>query len=353
MPDQPAMPANGRRIGRRIAAAVAVLLAVVLLLVATVGLWARRTVLNTDRIVAAVDSAVSDPQVTNALAERISEELVTSLNVETVLAAVLPPKFDAHAPTAAAAVNDAIGTQIATVVNSPQGRQLLNAAVRTAHSTAVRLLNGEGLAPNSLLSVTDGQVTLDVVPLIGQSLQYLQTQRIIPPKYNVSALANVATSTAMVNQMAATFGVSLPPTFGQIVLLDSQQVSDGEAVIADVQEGLALFRKATQLLVVAALVCVALAMIASVNRRRTLVQLLVGIGLGAVALRVGLSRVVTANDHAIDEVGIKVAAMKMTESLTLALSRMLVLMAVLALVAAIVLHLLRSRRGNAAVATAD
>ena len=54
-PAAPAAPSKRRP--RRIGAVVATVLAVVLFLVATTGIWAKRTVLSTDRVVAAVDAA--------------------------------------------------------------------------------------------------------------------------------------------------------------------------------------------------------------------------------------------------------------------------------------------------------
>jgi hypothetical protein len=334
-------PKASRQIGRRVGTGVAVVLAVVLFLVATIGVWAKRTVLSADRIVTAVDKAASDPRVVDALAERITVEIVSAVDIKTMLSGVLPDKLDPLAPVVEAAVRDVLQKQVAKVVGSPQGLALLNGAVRSAHDAAIRLLNGGGLSPNSIVSVTDGEVTLDVVPLIARSLSLMQDRGIIPAKFDVQSIASQASSNDIVKKIASVFGVTVPEGFGHIVIIDSQQLANGKAALANAQKAMAIFQKATLILVALALIFIAIALLVSADRRRTLVQLMVGIGVGAILLRIGIDKVVQVINHAIEEVGIKVAAVQMTESLTESLARTLVVMAIVALSVALIAYLLR------------
>ena len=279
-----------RQLGRRIGTGLAAFLAVVLFLVATVGVWAKRTVLSSDRIVAAVDAAVADPAVVDALATRITQEIVSVVDVQTMLEGVFPDRLDPLAKVIEAAVTDVLQKQVTSVITSPQGQDLLNGAVRQAHDAAIRILNRGGLAPNSIISIDSGKVTLDVVPLIARTLGLMQERGIIPDSFDVGAIASAVTSNAAVQKIADVFGVTVPDDFGQIVLLDSQKLADAQTTLATAQRAMALFQKATVLLVVLALVFLFIAIAVSADRRRTLVQISAGIGIGgntSMSLRLG------------------------------------------------------------------
>jgi hypothetical protein len=337
----PAVAKKDRQMGRRIGTGVAAFLAVVLFLVATVGVWAKQTVLSSDRIVAAVDSAITDPTVVDALATRITQEIVSVVDVQTMLEGVLPSRLDPLAKVIEATVTDMLQKQVTNVITSPEGKALLDDAVRQAHDAAIRILNRGGLAPNSIISVDNGKVTLDVVPLIARTLGLMQQRGIIPASFDVGAIANAVTSNAVVQKIADVFGVTVPPDFGQIVLLDSQKLADAQTSLATAQRAMALFQKATVLLVVLALILLFVAMYVSADRRRTLVQISAGIGIGAIVMRIGIDTVVQAIDNAIRKAGIKAAAVHMTVSLTESLARTLVTLGIVGLTVAVIAFLLK------------
>lgn len=343
----PAAKASSRR-PRRIATWVALVLAVVLFLLGTTAVWAKNTVLSTDRVVKAVDEAASDPRVIDALSARITQEIMSLVDVTSLVQGVLPDQLDAVAPIIEGALTNQIETQVNKVVGSDAGRRILEQSVRVAHAQAIKLLEGGGLSPDSAFSVQDGQVVLDIVPLVVAGIEALQERGVIPDSFDIVSIANEVRSDRKVQMLARVFGITVPEGFGQIVLLDSQAVEDASATLAAAQRALAIFEKAVVILVVLAFVMIGVAMALSVDRRRTLSQLAVGIGLGALVMRIGIDRVVAAVGRAIDKAGAKVAAVTITESLTETLARVLVVLAIVGLLVGLITHLLRPAKDGRA-----
>jgi cell division protein FtsB len=333
---------------RRIVTWVAVVLAVVLFLVATAAVWAKNTVLSTDRVVKAVDAAAQDPQVIDALSSRITQEILSLVDVTVLVQSVLPSQLDPLAPIIQGAVANQIENEVNKVVSSDAGRRILESSVRVAHEQAITLLEGGGLSPDSAFSVQDGQVVLDIVPLVVAGIEALQRNGVISDRFDLAALAQNITSDKKVQALARVFGITLPDGFGQIVLLDSQAVDDASSTLAAAQRALAVFQKAVVILVIAALAMIAIAMLLSVDRRRTLAQIAIGIGVGALLMRIGIDRVVIAVSRAIDRAGAKVAAVSITESLTETLARVLVILAIVGLTVGVIAHLLRPSKDGGA-----
>ena len=338
----PAAPATeNRHRGRRIGAVVATVLAVALFLVATTGIWAKRTVLSADRVVAAVDAAAEDPAVIDALSVRITAEIVELIDIDGIVQSLVPDALDRLGPVIEAAVANVITDQVAKVVGSEQGRAIIEDAVRIAHKKALEILENGGLSPDSVFSMVDGEVVLDVVPLIVRTIELLQERGVIPDSFDISEIAGQVSSSTIVKVLARVFGVSVPENFGQITVLDAQQVEKASATLATAQQALSIFQKGTFILAVIALLMVALALYLSLDRRRTLAQLMLGIGIGALVMRIAIDRVVGAIDKAIDKAGAKAAAVNITESLTDSLARTLMVMALVGIVVGLIAVFLR------------
>jgi|GEM_PF-2960171 len=338
----PAAPAgDDRHRGRRIGAVVATVLAVALFLVATTGIWAKRTVLSTDRVVAAVDAAAEDPAVIDALSVRITTEIVELIDIDGIVQSLVPDGLDRLGPVIEAAIANVITDQVAKVVGSEQGRALIEDAVRAAHKKALEILENGGLSPDSVFTMVDGEVVLDVVPLIVRTIGLLQERGVIPDSFDITEIAGQVSSSTIVQVLSRVFGVSVPENFGQITVLDAQQVEKASATLATAQQALSIFQKGTFILAVVALLVVALALYLSLDRRRTLAQLMLGIGIGALVMRIAIDRVVAAVDRAIDKAGAKAAAVNITESLTDSLARTLMVMALVGIVVGLIAVFLR------------
>lgn len=174
------------------------ILAAVTTLLATVGWWVHRTVMDTDRFMAVVEPVLESEAVGEAVGERVTEELFTAVGFEQLVTEsmddvddwlgtglgdllgvdpdgpvgrLLPddPGLGELAPTLVEAARQRVEEQVAVAVETPRFQAALGRSVRTAHTAAVALLRRE---PNAVPgeSVVDGDVTLDLRPLVEAAL---------------------------------------------------------------------------------------------------------------------------------------------------------------------------------------
>jgi hypothetical protein len=169
-----APPAGGR--WRAPVAAVCIVLACVLAPVSVVGVWAASQVSNTDRYVANVAPLINEPPIQHALADKITAQITSRIDLPALVSSTSAQLTSAHLPRLAAllttfsgqlesAVDNLIGTTVARVVASPAVATLWVTANRTAHAGLVKVLSGQG---NGSLTVQNGQVVLNIGPLITQ-----------------------------------------------------------------------------------------------------------------------------------------------------------------------------------------
>src|SRR3954454_6734201 len=160
--------------GRSILAVVLIVLGCVLAPVAGVSVWVHNQVADTDRFVRTMSPLVDDPDVQNALTNRLTATVFQYVDVQGIaddavaaLAAQgLPPqlvtRLSALTPTLTSAVTGFVHDKIAELVASPEFASAWNAAIRAAHQQAVTVLSG-----NSKGVVVRGDtVYLDLAPFI-------------------------------------------------------------------------------------------------------------------------------------------------------------------------------------------
>ena len=115
---QATAPAAPRR-SRRILAGVALVLACLLILLTTVAVWTHQVVLNTDRFTNLAGKVLAEPAVVDPLSARISDQVVTALDVQTRLEARLPDALKPLAGTLTLAVGSAIEQRLQVALLNP------------------------------------------------------------------------------------------------------------------------------------------------------------------------------------------------------------------------------------------
>jgi len=172
----PQRPARRGGRWRAPVSALCIVLACILAPVSVAGVWAANQVSNTDRYVANVTPLIHDPSIQAALSARITHEVTSRLDVPALVSQASAQLSAAHLPRLSSllttfsgqiqsAVNNLVATTVARVVASPAMATLWVTANRTAHAGVVKVLSGQG---NGSLSVQNGQVVLNVGPLITQ-----------------------------------------------------------------------------------------------------------------------------------------------------------------------------------------
>ncbi len=250
---------------RGVLAGIALVLACLSLLLFSVGGWAHQVALNTDRFTAVVEGISTDPEVTDAVAHRLSVQVVEALDVQGRLEARLPEALDPLAGALALAIQDSIDTRLSTALRNPELQDAWVAAISATHQAIVALLRDQTEAA----VVIDGYVYFDAFVLVGPALAQLQEIGIIPADVVLPDLTARETADALRAKLESALGVTLPADFGLVKLMPADRLLAAQGAV----------RIFDLLIVLLAVVTVALALAAiwlSRHRRRMLVFLGVG-----------------------------------------------------------------------------
>ena len=273
--------ARSRSAWQRVASWVFVVLTAIAVAGSVVGFWVHRTVLDTDQFMAAVAPVVESESVQAVMADRIGDQLVEALSLETRLgerlaqaedrllerlaeALELPDVIvrrlanaslglDSLAPMIAAGVETRIRAAVETFISSPEGTSLLIATIETAHERSVLLLRDQmDQLPNVV--VEEGEVRLNLVPLMAEVLRSVVNAGldVIGIEREIPAFDSSEDATAAVERLASVVNQELPPDFGQVRL-------GSEASLERAQGLVRAFDLALWLLVIVGLVVAALA----------------------------------------------------------------------------------------------
>jgi hypothetical protein len=291
---------------RRVTAAILVVLTSLFALLAVIGVWAQQSIYNTDRFTAVVTPVAGDPQVVDPLATYLSVQTIQALDLQDRIKGVLQgiagllPNRPAAAdrlgalagPLTSAAQNFVHG-RVQAFLHSAEFRQLFNTLVVTVHGKLVALLNGEyQKLPN--LEIQGATVYLNTIPIIGRILHNIAESaaglvglNVTIPEFSPSETPAVARE-----KLSQALGVTLPPNFGQIPLMSANKLHSYQNVAHR-------FNNLVLLFILLAAGFFALTIVVSPRRRRTLVQLGLGITVTFVLAAI-LLRVIV--HHAIDQV---------------------------------------------------
>ena len=243
---------------------------VLVLLSATV-VWAHRTLLDTGTFVGTVGPVFQDPTVASAVAARATDELFTELNLQTRLRDALPPKVSFAAVPITNATKGYVAGKLTNVLSSPRFQAVWTAALTATHKQLVAVLRGQNTAA---VSSSGDYIVLNTVPLINQALGQVSglASDLAGKPVTLPTITSADPPQQAVNKLSQALGVSLPSNFGEITLVRSSD-------LATVRQGVKAFDGLTLILPLVTIVLIALSLWLSVNRRRTVLQLAVGVSL--------------------------------------------------------------------------
>jgi hypothetical protein len=262
--DGAARPKRRRFSWRAFFATILIVLGCVLAPIAVVGVWAGNQITDTGRYVATVSPLINDPAIQNVLTDRITNEIINQLNVTGTVdqaAAQLQSRgltristlLTNFGPQITSAVTGFIHSTVHTVISS---QAMANAWVQVntvAHQAVVKLLSGQG---NGTLTNTNGQITLNLAPLIAVVKQALEQRGF--------ALAS-----------------HIPIVNATVPLFQAKQLGKAQA-------GYRLVSDLKIVLPILALVLLAAGVFTARGRRRALIVVGLGVAASMVVLAIGL-----------------------------------------------------------------
>jgi hypothetical protein len=291
--------APARRGGWR--SSVLVVLTAFSLVASTVAVWARATVLETDRFMEVVGPALADPSFQAAVSEVVSDQVLVALDLETrvagtleeldtllaetVVAAAAPgqprrarpsqvdrPTLAALAPGITAGLETRVVEVVDRSVASEAATSLLSGLVRRAHAGGVVLVRAD-LDQRPNVEVRGAEVRVDLVPVIAQALQEVLVElRVLLPDVAIPQVLD-GQDAAGRELLAEALQTRLPTDFGQLTIMTGADLTGLQRAIRSIDRLVAV-------LVALTVVMLVVTIATSRRRRRTVLQLAGGLTLG-------------------------------------------------------------------------
>jgi hypothetical protein len=289
---------------RSVIASVLGVLAVIVLVVGVVAVWAQATVLRGERVAELVNDAIDEPEVQAALAAYLADEAQRAVNLETRLKDLLPSQLDRLAPPLAAGANAAVERVLENVLANPATHDAITTLVERAHARAMRLLEGDGIADG--VNVANGEVSINLLPLVAQGLTALQSIGLLDDVV-VPDLKAGGDPEQQAAELSAAIGRDLPAGFAQLVVYQSERVEDAQEAVQTAQRLLVLAKRALWLIVILTVVLIAATILVAPRRLRAVLVLALGTAAAMVLVRSVVREVVSGAGDIVLQPGAKAA----------------------------------------------
>ncbi|MBV8159737.1 MAG: hypothetical protein JO265_02325 [Acidimicrobiia bacterium] len=159
-----AEPSRRASAWRRLCVAVLLILGTILTPVAVLVTYAKAQVLETDRYVATVKPLASDPRVQSYIADEVTANILSQVDVKAFVTDALPPRAEPLAGPITSSVRGFVHDAVLRATQSAAFQKVWIAANRAAHAQIVKVLTGKGGAVTVKRS---GAVKVDLRGLAG------------------------------------------------------------------------------------------------------------------------------------------------------------------------------------------
>jgi hypothetical protein len=264
---------------RRTLVGVLVFLSCLGVLTSTLTVWSSATLLNADTYVQVVGPIARNPQVIQAVSAYAADQVVTLLNVQQVAEQALPPKAEFLAVPLAQVVQNFTQARIADLMHTPRFQQIWVRINRAVYTQLLAALRGQ----TTTLQISNGVVTLNLIPVIDAGLQYIQQHLpgLIAQHVTLPDPSELQIPAQAQQKLSQALGIPVPSNLGQIELFQSAQ-------LAKAQQLLRLWDFLTVALPVITAALIIATLWLSRDRRRTLVQLGIGIAIAFILAKIAI-----------------------------------------------------------------
>ncbi len=321
---------------RTVFAWILTVLAVIATTLALLAIWTFRTLTDTDLFVDRVGSIIEQPEVAAAVGDAAAEQLVVALDLEERLASRLPEGAAVAAGPIATAAQDYLAQGATALVQTEQFQAAFDAALAGGHRLSIGVLSG---SDTTAIENADGVIVLDITPVVNALL--LEGSAFLSDLLDREITAPTVTPEnidAAIAALEEQLDTDLPADFGQVVLVESEQ-------LAVAQQAYQTTRVATWLAPIAALVLIGLAVAVSLRRVRTALAIVIGVALLLLLVAVALQPIQSSVVGSVPEVGLRDAVAAAFGTVVSSLLTGIVVVVVLGVLAAVALYLLGDSRG--------
>ncbi len=204
-----------------------VVLACLSIVATTMLVWFQQTTLNTNQFVNIVATSTEDPQVVESISLRLSDQVVTALDVENRLTELLPDRLDPLAGRFALALEDRIAEAVSDTLSSPGFQETWRRLLTATHGGLVGLLRGE--ATNA--QIVDGTLTIDVIGIANVAIERLRADGVIPETIQVPDVSAEPNRQAVLDRLSTALNTRLPDDFGIIKVANASRLQTASTVV--------------------------------------------------------------------------------------------------------------------------
>jgi hypothetical protein len=267
---------------RAIGSVILGVIAVVGLLCSVIGFWARDTVFDETEVAGAVESAIEAPAVTDALAARLTDSVMSAVDLETRLNSILPPALQVITPAIVGGVEQRVEDRVSNRLADPDTRDTLVTIFERSYGRFLDVMKGDGLADG--LTVANGEVTVNFLPLIADGLQTLQGFGLLDDA-TIPQLTRDGDPAQQISQLEDGLGRDLPDDFGQIVVYRSDSLAAKGETLQRAQQLVVALQRGFVLILIVTAVAIAGTVLIARRRMRAALGLLLGSAAAFVVVR--------------------------------------------------------------------
>ncbi len=310
-----------------------------MLIPTTIAVWAQATVFDSEKVASIVGDALAEPEVSAALADHVTEQVFAAVDIEALMNDLLPDQLARLAPVIADGARSAVDRRLTAVMADDDVQAVITEVVERAHRRAMQLLEGDGLVDG--ITVVDGEVSVNLLPLIGRGLTQLQGLGL----FSDLEVPEMTADGAPADQIAAlsdATGRDLPDDFGQLVVYQSDTLADRQASLQSAQSIFAFAKRAVWVLIALTVVLLAATIVVARDRWRAVLVLGLSVIAAMVFIRSAVRRVADDAPELAAKPGGRAAISAILEGATTGLLRLAGVLLIVA-AAAVALALLRRR----------
>lgn len=283
---------------RKVLTVLLVVLTSLSVVASTFAFWAHRTLFDTEAFMSTVGPALEDPALYDAVADRVSAEVIEGLNLEErvterlsaldefisqalvdaldldddireLLSRFDRPSLADLAPSIAEALETRIDARIHQVITSDTVAGLVPQLVERGHQATVALLRDD-LTELPNVYIADGEVRLNLIPIIRDALAAIvdDLRGFLPDIDLPDVVSNLADEGRQ--QLEEAIGEALPEDFGQVTVMSEEALDQAQASVARLD-------RYVWALIALSLILAVVTIATSTTRRRTAFQLGLGI----------------------------------------------------------------------------
>jgi hypothetical protein len=257
---------NWRRRLRRSSSALLLVLGCGFAVLSLLAFWLRATLLDTNRYVSTVAPLAANPDIQNAVADKLDTAITSRVDFAGLARQVLPDRADVLAPAIERGAESVISDRIHEFTRSERFQTLWLQANQRGHARLVDLLT---TGRSKRLTLNDDTLALDLSPAVDR----------VKAALNDRGLGRIA--------------AAIPPTVdGRVTLVQSSAFSDARTFVKTL-------KAAAIVLPILAVLCLIGSVFAAHRRRRALMR--VGIGL-AVAMVLLIAALAVARSAYLDAI---------------------------------------------------